>query len=126
MPAAPGTSDGATHTCSSSAAMSSDLMFAVPSLNPNMLRGVTWACDVDDVRPKPSWLHRTATTPKPIRTRLRTACTATWGSSEQAWMTMSPPERAGSRSSPRKAGSSRSASGLRSARPNRSSNRLAP
>ena len=84
--------------------MSSDVMFAVPSLKPNMLRGVTCACEVDDVRPKPSWLQRTATTPKPIRTRLRTACTATCGSSEQAWMTMSPPERAGSRSSPSEAG----------------------
>ena len=124
--AAPGTSVGATHTCWSRPAVSSDLMFAVPSLKPNMLRGVTCACDVDDVRPKPSWLQRTATTPKPIRTRLRTACTATCGSSEQAWMTMSPPERAGSRSSPRKPGSSRSASGLRSARPNRSSNRVGP
>ena len=40
--AAPGTSDGATHTCSSSAAVSSDLRLAVPSLKPNMLRGVTW------------------------------------------------------------------------------------
>ena len=96
-------------------------MFAVPSLNPNMLRGVACACDVDDVRPNPSWLQRTETTPKPSRTRLRTACTATCGSSEQAWMTMSPPERAGSRSSPTKAGSSRSPSGRRSARPNRSS-----
>ena len=106
--------------------MSSDVMFAVPSLKPNMFRGVACALDVDEVRPKPSWLQRTATTPKPIRTRLRTAWTATWGSSEQAWMTMSPPERDGSRSSPTKPGRSRSASGRRSARPNRSSNRVGP
>jgi hypothetical protein len=44
------------------------------------------ASEVDEVRPKPSWLQRTATTPKPSRARLRTACTATCGSSAQAWM----------------------------------------
>ena len=84
--------------------MSSALRLLVPSLNPNMLRGVTWLRVVDEVRPKPSWLHRTDTTPKPIRTRLRTACTATCGSLAQAWMQMSPPLRAGSRSSPTKPG----------------------
>ena len=37
----------------------------MPSLNPNMLRGVTWVVLVDDVRPNPSCYHRTETTPKP-------------------------------------------------------------
>ena len=59
---------------------SSALTLLVPSLKPNMLRAVTWLVLVDEVRPKPSWLQRTATVPKPIRTRLRIACTATCGS----------------------------------------------
>ena len=42
---------------------SSALRFAVPSLKPNRLRGVAWAVDVDDVRPKPSWDQRTAAVP---------------------------------------------------------------
>ena len=76
--------------------MSSDLMLFVPSLKPNRLRGVCCARDVDEVRPKPSCDQRTSVTPKPSRTRLRTACTATCGSSAQAWMHRSPPLRAGS------------------------------
>ena len=57
------------------------------------------------MRPKPSCDQRTATVPKPIRARLRIACTATCGSSAQAWTQRSPSERAGSRSSPGKCGS---------------------
>ena len=95
-------------------------MFAVPSLNPNRLRGVDWLVEVVEVRPKPSCDQRTATVPKPIRARLRIACTATCGSSAQAWMQRSPYDRAGSRTSAGKCGSVRSAAGCRSARPNRS------
>ena len=72
------------------------------------------------MRPKPSCDQRTATVPKPIRARLRIAWTATCGSSAQAWTQRSPPERAGSRTSAGKCGSVRSASGCRSAMPNRS------
>ncbi len=61
------------------------------------------------MRPKPSCDQRTATTPKPSRTRLRTAWTATCGSSAQAWRQRSPPLRAGSSRSPVKAGRSSSA-----------------
>ena len=64
------------------------------------------------MRPKPSCDQRTDTVPKPIRARLRIACTATCGSSAHACTHRSPPERAGSRSSPGKCGRSRSASGL--------------
>ncbi len=85
--------------------VSSALMFAVPSLNPSRLRGVAWAVDVDDVRPKPSCDQRTRAVPKAVRVRLRTACIATCGSSAQAWTTRSPSLRAGSSSSPGKWGS---------------------
>ena len=40
-----------TQTCSSRSAVSSALTLAVPSLNPNRLRGVSWAVLVDEVRP---------------------------------------------------------------------------
>ena len=73
---------------------SSALRLFVPSLKPNRLRGVACSVDVDDVRPKPSCDQRTRRRPKPMRTRLRTACTATCGSFAQAWMQRSPP-RAG-------------------------------
>ena len=95
-------------------------MFMVPSLNPNRFRGVDWLVEVVEVRPKPSCDQRTETVPKPIRARLRIACTATCGSSAQAWMQRSPYERAGSSVSAGKCGSVRSAAGCRSARPNRS------
>ena len=98
----------------------------MPSLNPNMLRGVACVVLVEEVRPKPSCDQRTDTTPKPSRMRLRTACTATCGSLAQAWMHRSPPERFGSSWSPRNAGSSCNASGLRSASPNRPSNSDGP
>ena len=65
-------------------------MFMVPSLNPNRFRGVDWLVEVVEVRPKPSCDQRTATVPKPMRARLRIACTATCGSSAQAWMHRSP------------------------------------
>ena len=92
---------------------------------------MSWLTDVVDVRPKPSWDQRTATVPKPMRTRLRMACTATCGSFAHAWTQMSPYERFGSRLSAGKCGSVRSAAGCRSARPNRSlpsasRNRLGP
>ena len=87
-------------------------MLCVPSLKPNRLRGVACAVDVDDVRPKPSCDQRTAVVPNPIRTRLRTACTATCGSSAQAWMHRSPPDSAGSIWSPVKRGSSASPGGF--------------
>ena len=87
---------------------------------------MAWLVLVDEVRPNPSWDQRTETMPKPSRMRLRTAWTATCGSFAQAWMQMSPPDRAGSRSSPRNAGSSCSAAGRRSASPNRPSNRDGP
>ncbi len=64
--------------------------------------------------------------PKPIRTRLRMACTATCGSFAHAWMQMSPPLRAGSRSSAGKRGRSISAGGRCSRGPNRSSNSEGP
>ncbi len=70
------------------------------------------AVEVEDVRPKPSWAQRMATVPKPIRARLRIACTATCGSWAQAWTHRSPLLRAGSRLSAGKCGSSRSAVGL--------------
>ena len=50
----------ATQTCSSSAAVSSALMLAVPSLKPIGCAGVVCAVEVDDVRPKPSCDQRTA------------------------------------------------------------------
>ena len=53
QPRAAPPSPGWTQTCRSSAAVSSAMMLAVPSLNPNRLRGVTCAGEVDDVRPKP-------------------------------------------------------------------------
>ena len=91
---------------------------------------MVWLVEVDEVRPKPSWDQRTAARPKAIRARLRTACTATWGSSAQAWMHRSPSDLAGSRLSAGKCGSRRSAAGCRSASPNRSRprsrNRLGP
>jgi hypothetical protein len=43
-----------------------------------------WARVVDDVRPKPSCDQRSDARPNAIRARLRTACTATCGSSAQA------------------------------------------
>ena len=73
-------------------------------LEAEQVAGVVCWVDVDDVRPYPSCAQRTAVVPKPMRTRLRTACTATCGSFAQAWMQMSPPERAGSSRSPWNAG----------------------
>ena len=49
------------------------------------------------------------------------AWNATWASSAQAWMQMSPPVNVGSRASPGKAGRSISAAGRVAANPNRSS-----
>ena len=69
------------------------------------------ASTVEEVRPKPSWAHRTATVPKPMRARLRIACTATCGSWAQACTQRSPLLRAGSRLSAGKCGSSSSAAG---------------
>ena len=79
-------------------------MLRVPSLKPIMLRGVCASGVVEDVLPKPSWDQRIATLPKPIRARLRIACTATCGSSAHACTHRSPPLRAGSRLSPGKCG----------------------
>ncbi len=62
-PAPAATSAGWTQTWRSSRRPSSALRLAVPSLNPNRLRGVTWARVVDEVRPKPSWDQRTRTVP---------------------------------------------------------------
>ncbi len=67
---------------------------------------MAWVVLVEDVRPNPSCDQRTATSPIPIRIRLRTAWTATCGSFAQAWIAMSPPVRAGSRASPVNGGSS--------------------
>ena len=89
-------------------------------MKPNRLRGVDCDVEVVEVRPNPSCDQRTATVPKPIRARLRTAWKATCGSSEHAWTQISPRERCGSSWSPGKCGRSRSASGRRSASPNRS------
>ena len=97
----------------------------MPSLKPNRLRGVACAVEVDEVRPNPSCDQRTEVTPKPIRTRLRTACTATCGSSEQAWMHRSPPDTAGSIWSPVKRGSSASPGGRNAPMPSLS-NSAAP
>jgi hypothetical protein len=58
---------------------------------------------------------------------LRIAWKATWGSSEQAWTHMSPPDSAGSSSSPGSGGSGRSAGGRFPASPSPGfSNRLGP
>ena len=92
----------------------------MPSLKPNMLRGVCASGVVEDVLPKPSCDQRIATLPKPIRARLRIACTATCGSSAHAWTHRSPPLRVLSRLSPGNCGRSISASGRRALRPNRS------
>ena len=105
-------------------------MLWVPSLKPNRFRAVTWLVEVDDVRPKPSCDHRTAARPNAIRTRFRTAWTATCGSSAQAWTHRSPSDLSGSRLSAGKCGSRRRAAGCRAASPNRSRpwsrNRLGP
>ncbi len=122
----PGPSDAETQTLSSSAAASSARMLAVPSLNPKRFRGVDWAAVVFDVRPKPSCDHRIVARPNAMRLRLRIACTATCGSSAQAWMHRSPSERSGSRSSFRKAGSRSRPAGLRPSSPNRASNSDGP
>ena len=100
--------------------MSSALRLLVPSLNPNMFRGVDWSRVVDDVRPKPSCEYRTATVPNPTRARLRMACTATCGSLAHACTQMSPPHLAGSMISLGNFGRSASAAGRWSAMPNRS------
>src|SRR3954454_18884144 len=127
---APGSSS-ATQTNWSSALGASAFRLSVPSLNPNRLRGVSCALDVDDVRPKPSCDQRTLTTPAPSRTRFRIACTATWGSLAQACTHRSPPLIAGSIASPGKPGSAVSGAGRRAAMPNRSTpsavlNRVGP
>ncbi len=109
-----------TQTCSSSEIGSSAFRLAVPSLNPNRLRVVICAVEVDEVRPKPSWDHLTVAVPKAMRARLRTACTATCGSSAHACMQRSPPERAGESLSFGKSGSSVNDGGRRAAMPNRS------
>ena len=110
--AAPGTSAGAPRRARRWRPVSSALRLLVPSLKPNRLRGV--ACVVRrrrrppeaELRP-PHRDHRRTR----CRTRLRIACTATCGSLAHAWMQRSPPDRAGSRSSPRNAGRSASAGG---------------
>ena len=73
-----------THTWSSIAEASSALRLAVPSLKPKRFRGVACSVEVEEVRPKPSCIHRVETTPKPMRIRLCTAWTATCGSSAHA------------------------------------------
>ena len=78
----------------------------MPSLKPNRLRGVAWrgrgrrGAAEAELRPA-----HAPPVPKAIRARLRIACTATCGSSAQAWTHRSPSLRAGSRSSPGKCGS---------------------
>ena len=89
----------------------------MPSLKPNRLRGVAWLVDVDDVRPNPSCDHRTAVAPKPIRTRLRMACTATCGSLAHACTHRSPPDSAGSIWSSWNVGSGASPAGRCAPRP---------
>src|SRR6185437_4829130 len=101
-------------------------MLRVPSLKPIRLRGVCCCAPVAEVRPKPSCVHRVTTVPRPSRARLRTAWNATWGSLAQAWMPMSPPERAGSSISPGSAGRSAKAAGRRAASPKRPSNSDGP
>ena len=100
-----------THTCSRIAASSLVWMLLVPSLYPIRLRGVSWCRDVDEVRPNPTCVHRSAATPRASRARLCTAWNATSGSSAHAWTTRSPPLRAGSSSSPANDGSSTSGCG---------------
>ena len=73
-----------------------------------------------DVRPKPSCDQRMRARPNAMRLRLRIACTATCGSSAHAWMHRSPSDAAGSRSSPRNAGSRSSSAGRCAAMPKRS------
>ena len=62
----------------------------MPSLKPIRLRGVCWADVVFEVRPKPICDQRIAARPNAIRDRLRTAWTATCGSSAQTWTQRSP------------------------------------
>ena len=81
---------------------------------------MAWLVDVDDVRPNPSCDQRRAARPKAIRARFRTACTATWGSSEQACTQRSPSDRVGSSLSAGKCGSSSQRRGLPGASPKRS------
>lgn len=104
--------------------MSVPATLRVPSLKPKRLRGVCASGVVDEVLPKPSCDQRIAIRPKPIRARLRIACTATCGSSAHAWTHRSPPLRAGSRLSPGNFGRSTRASGLRSASEKRSARSL--
>ena len=78
----------------SSAVGSSALRFIVPSLKPNRLRGGRLA---GRGRRRPAEARAgtsgCAARPKAIRARLRMACTATCGSSAQAWTHRSPSER---------------------------------
>ena len=70
-------------------------MLRVPSLKPKRLRGVCSAGVVDDVCRSRAGSSARAAVPKPMRARLRIACTATCGSSAQACTTRSPPLRSG-------------------------------
>ena len=104
---------------------SSALMLAVPSLKPNRLRGVACAVEVDEVRPKPSCDQRIAARPNAMRLRLRIACTATCGSSAQAWMQRSPPDALGHERVAEKRGSGSSSGRRRRCRERRSGRRTA-
>ena len=108
-----GSSAAATHTCSSrdGGLLGLDVGGAVLEAEEVAGRGLRWWRWSTYVRSRAATTGPT-TVPKPMRARLRTACTATCGSSAQAWMQRSPPDRAGSRMSPGKCGSSRSAFGL--------------
>jgi hypothetical protein len=83
-------------------------------------RAVDWSEVVEDVRPNPSCTHRTVTTPRPIRVRLRMAWNRTCGSSPHACTQMSPPPRDGSKASRGNAGRSANAAGRFEASPKRS------
>ena len=73
-----------------------------------------------DVRLNPSCDQRIATTPRPIRAKLRIAWNATCGSSAHACTTRSPSLIPGFNSSAANGGSAASAAGQRAASPNRS------
>ena len=117
-----------THTCFVSAAVvgARDVAGAVLEAHAGCAGSAPRASSTRSCRSRAGTSGPT-TLPKPIRARLRIACTATCGSSAQAWTHRSPPLRALSRLSPGNCGRSTSASGRRSARPKRSfSNREGP
>ena len=120
-------SDGATHTCSSSAAPSSGLMLAVPSLKPNRLRGVDLAArrrrGAPEARAGPPHGDDAEADPDQVAHRVHGDLRVVGAGLDAEVAAAAAPGRGRRRGS---AGRSRSAAGRRSARPNRSSNSVGP